>query len=188
MHERLRILLAVSPPDGLASLDVRRRAELVTAALRRCSHRPALEVELLQDASLDGIRRALDHHDVHIFHYVGHGSRLPAGRSTLEFTGTDGVSDSADDVAAVLAASPALRLVVLNSCHGSPADPDDPFAGAAASLVKAGVPAVVAMRSTISDGAAIMFAGQLYATSSPGERIELAVTRGRARWRRGGEF
>src|SRR4029077_8639997 len=55
-----------------------------------------------------------------------------------------------------------LRLVVLNSCVGAKTSSEDVFAGVAQCLVRAGVPAVVAMRSRISDRAALAFAERFY--------------------------
>ena len=53
-----------------------------------------------------------------------------------------------------------LRLVFLNACETARAareDGLDPFAGVATALVRAGLPAVVAMQRPISDAASIAF-------------------------------
>ncbi len=72
-----------------------------------------------------------------------------------------------------------LRLVVLNSCEGARTTLTDPYAGVATTLVRLGVPAVVAMQFEISDEAAIVFAEELY-TNLIGRQdpIDAAVGRG----------
>jgi hypothetical protein len=80
---------------------------------------------------------------------------------------------------AVLAAAPRLRLVVLNACHGASTAADDPFAGPAAALVRAGVPAVLAMRDTIGDRSAIELSRTFYGELIGGARVELALATAR---------
>ena len=177
----LRILVAVSTPAGLAPIGARREHEILTGALSRWIGTGALEVVVLEGASLDRIRREVERLDVHVFHYIGHGTRSADGGSALELTAADGSAapTRADELAAVLAQAPGLRLAVLNACHGAAGDVRDPFASAAASLVKSGVPAVIAMARTISDNAAIVFAGELYGALARGVRIDAAVGEGR---------
>lgn len=180
--ERVRVLVAISSPVGTAPLDAERERESVAARLAPLAHGGAVTVDVLEDASLDGIRAALDAAETHVFHYIGHGTLSPDGRTALALTDSRGQLSvrSVDEVADVLASARTLRLVVLNSCHGSPADPTDPFAGAGTTLVRAGIPAVVAMRTTITDDGAITFARGLYESLAAAEPVERAVTRARA--------
>ena len=62
----------------------------------------------------------------------------------------------------LLADQNVLRLVVLNSCEGARTTLTDPYAGVATTLIRLGVPAVVAMQFEISDDAAVLFAEELY--------------------------
>ena len=72
-----------------------------------------------------------------------------------------------------------LRLVVLNSCEGARADPSDPFAGTAQSLIRQGIPAVVAMQFEITDPAAISLASELYAAVADGYPLDAALAEAR---------
>ena len=72
-----------------------------------------------------------------------------------------------------------LRLAVLNSCEGARTDPTDPFAGVAETLVRRGIPAVVAMQFEVSDDAAIEFAPALYGALAAGLPIDAAVAEAR---------
>jgi hypothetical protein len=180
--ERVRVLVAISSPVGTAPLDAERERQSIAARLEPLAPGGAVTVDVLEDASLDGIRAALEAAETHVFHYIGHGTLGTDGRTALALTDSRGQLSvrSVDEVADVLAAAPTLRLVVLNSCHGSPADPTDPFAGAGTTLVRAGIPAVVAMRTTITDDGAITFARGLYEGLAAAEPVESAVTRARA--------
>lgn len=177
----LRILLAVSTPDGTPALDAAAEIGRIQARLR--PYGTAVEVVTVRTASLDTIRTTLGSTDFHVFHYIGHAAHPVGGTGHLDLTAADGTvsSRSADEVAAILAASPTLRLAVLNCCDSAVSDGRDPFAGTASALVRAGVPAVVAMRRPITDTAAIVFADEFYAALiRSGGRVEEAVAGGRA--------
>jgi len=72
-----------------------------------------------------------------------------------------------------------LRLAVLNSCEGGRSADDDPFAGVASSLVRAQIPAVLAMQFEISDRAAAIFAGGLYESLADGYPVDAALSQAR---------
>lgn len=180
----LRILLAVSTPDGTSAIDAAAEIMSIQSRLRPFSWGAAVEVVTLRTASLDLIRETLQAKEFHVFHYIGHGVHPTGGSGHLDLTAEDGTtisSRSADEIAAILAASPSLRLAVLNCCDSAVSDGSDPFAGTAAAFVRAGVPAVVAMRRAITDTAAVIFADEFYATLiESGGLVEPAVARGRA--------
>ncbi|WP_353511302.1 CHAT domain-containing protein [Intrasporangium sp.] len=179
----LRILLAVSTPDGTPAIDAAAEIVRIQSRLRPYSWGAAVEVVTLRTASLETIRQTLQSKEFHVFHYVGHASHPVGGTGHLDLTAADGTVSSrpADEVAAILAGSPTLRLAVLNCCDSSVSDRSDPFAGTATALVRAGVPAVVAMRRAITDTAAVLFADEFYgALIESGGRVEQAVARGRA--------
>ena len=66
------------------------------------------------------------------------------------------------DLGVYLAQHASLRLAVINACEGARTADDDPFAGVATSLVRRGLPAVVAMQFEITDAAAVTFASEFY--------------------------
>ena len=178
----LRMVVAVATPAGLAAIDAGRELRDLTMALDRFVSAGVLELVPLLDASLEGIRRALRDGDVHIFHYIGHGSRLADGGGVLELAGADGLPSArtGDELGAILTSAPGLRLVVLNSCHGAAPAERDPFAAPAAALVRAGVPAVLAMRHTINDRAAVELSRAFYAELIEGAGVEQAIGSARA--------
>ena len=72
-----------------------------------------------------------------------------------------------------------LRLVFLNSCEGARGSENDAFSSTAATLVRRGVPAVVAMQYEITDGAAIEFSRDFYEALADGLPVDAAVTEAR---------
>ena len=178
----LRVLVAVSSPAATAPIDAVAERAAVTKLLEPLMVGSALVVEVLEDASLERIRAVLADREVHIFHYIGHGTVTDDDKSALVLTDATGAPTvrTASALAAVLATAPSLRLALLNSCHGSVSDPTDPFAGAAATLVRAGLPAVIAMRAVISNEAAVDFATGLDRELADGATVEQAVSLARA--------
>jgi len=72
-----------------------------------------------------------------------------------------------------------LRLVVLNSCLGTQGGAAEPFSSVGAGLVRAGVPAVIAMQFEISDHAAQEVAETFYTSLALNFPVDAAVTEAR---------
>ena len=108
--------------------------------------------------SLDSVMQMLP--DCHVFHFLGHGAfRRRGGRgegtAALYLEQDDGTWQAVRDddiVSRLVATTPALRLVFLAACETATrdADAEHPFVGLGPKLVKAGVPAVVAMQAKVS--------------------------------------
>src|SRR5688500_1415704 len=67
-----------------------------------------------------------------------------------------------------------LRLAVLNSCDSARGDEADVFSSTAATLVRRGTPAVVAMQYEITDEAAIEFSRSFYNAIASGTPVDAA--------------
>jgi CHASE2 domain-containing sensor protein len=77
-----------------------------------------------------------------------------------------------------------MKLVVLNSCQGAAVATTRPLAGIAPQLVRAGIPAVVAMQFPFEDRAALVFAREFYlklCTGSNRGRVDAAISHARNR-------
>lgn len=114
--------------------------------------------------SLDRIGRLLARAD--IFHFIGHGQfSKRRQRSALLLEDEDGHGEWVDDQALIstLAASVRLpHLIFLASCESARRADNRPYVGLAASLVRAGVPAVVAMQDTVTMPGAKQLARDFY--------------------------
>lgn len=128
-----------------------------------------------------------------IVHLLCHGERSDTGRGirySLLLASPDGNPQpvSAHSLTQVLMLARNLQLVVLQACHAGGASParasgsacgDQGVESVALSLIRAGVPAVIAMQGEIAQQAASTFIRTCYTELANGASIEMAVTAGR---------
>jgi hypothetical protein len=141
-----------------------------------------VKVTLLRHPTLENVRGELLAGNYHILHFMGHGGfDTPTGEGALAFCGENGqrawVTGSA--LADQLRDRSSLRLVFLNACLTARASSAGPYAGVATALLRAGIPAVVAMQFPISDAAAIVFSRAFYRRLAASDTVDAAVTEGR---------
>jgi tetratricopeptide (TPR) repeat protein len=179
----LRVLGMVTSPLGLDPLDVKHEKRLVEEATRGLSEDGLLELTWLDGQTWRHLQRAMRRGPWHIFHFVGHG-----GFDAATEEGAIALSDEAGRMHLLRATGLAellddhypLRLVFLNSCEGAKGSESDAFSNTAATLVRRGVPAVVAMQYEITDGAAIEFSRDFYEALADSLPVDAAVTEARA--------
>jgi CHAT domain-containing protein len=170
----LRVLFAASAPRNLLPLDSESEKARLVAALADLQRQGRAAVDVLEGrATVEALQDAL-RGGHHVFHFSGHGQ---AGALALERP--DGAVHwvRADGLALLLADS-GVRLAILNACETG-AQPGGPFVGVAPSLVRAGLPAVVAMQAPMPDGSAVCFCRNLYAALADGLPVDVAVVEGR---------
>jgi hypothetical protein len=178
----LLILVVISAPTGLSSLDSARERQDIHQAW---GGRPEVEVDVLERPRAGTLREALLRRPYNVLHFIGHGKlETRTGEGFLLFEGKNGAADpiSGETLVTLLKDLTSLRLVFLNACETAQAARGkglDPFAGVATALVMAGLPAVVAMQLPISDEAAITFSRTVHLRLASGEPLDTAVTEGR---------
>lgn len=171
--DRLRVLLVLGEaPD----LDLAAERTVVEAAARRSG---SLEIHTLSGGTVEALRDGVLDVRPHVVHFMGHGRFGDAGGRLVlgpwEIVGSEVFAD-------LLSGLDALRLVVLNACDGGRFGRPgrEPTRGSvAASLVRRGVPAVVAMQFAVSDAAAIAFSAGFYRALARGGEVSEAVDEGR---------
>jgi hypothetical protein len=126
----------------------------------------------LAGATREGLLAAL-RRGVDIWHYLGHGEE-----SRLLFVDAAGRVAPVDaaELGQVLAGE-GVRLAVLNACRAGAGGGQ--AASVAGALLRAGIPAVVAMQAPISVDAALAFAGAFYDAIAVGQGVDRALTAGR---------
>jgi len=184
----LRILVVISRPRGHAGLDLDKECKRIE---REWGRHEGVQVEFMERASIEALheRLAEEQYRYHVLHYMGHGDfDEETGRGVLVMEREDDQrAAKVDGETLGVLLEPARRtmsLVFLNACETAKITRKkglDPFAGVAAALVLAGMPAVVAMQFPISDDAAIQFAGTFYACLARRDPVDAAVTEGRRR-------
>jgi len=177
----IRALIATSGPRWLPRLDYERELAILKSLLTTRKRRRRWEVEELKPATLSEFEQAIETR-FHILHFIGHGALDRATREgVLLFEREDKRPDrvSGGDLARIISERSSIALVVLNACEGGRAPLDDPFAGVAQSLIRGGIPAVVAMQFKVADEASIVFSRALYKSLAKGASLDEAVYRGR---------
>lgn len=178
----ITILAMVASPKDRPTLDAQREKDRMQQATAGLQAAGLLQIEWLEGSTWRDLQQRLRRKDYHIFHFVGHGGFDPAaGEGILAFTDEAGNSQllSATEVGRLLGDERSLRLVVLNSCLGARGNSTDIFSSTSATLVRRGVPAVVAMQYEISDLAAIEFSRSLYEAIADGMPVDAAVAEAR---------
>ncbi len=174
----LRILVMISSPEDYPALDVEDEWNRIESALAPLIERGAVVIDRADDATLLELQRRLRRHEYHIFHYLGHGGfdeKSDDGVLVLEDDNNRSRLVAGRDLGTILQDHRSLRLAVLNACEGARASDSDPFSGAAQSLVRKGIPAVVAMQFEITDDAAIAFASEFYTAIAEGLPVDAAI-------------
>ena len=159
----VRILFTTACPDGMAELDLTKEENNIRAALEPLHNRVELVVQ--RHISLDRLRHLLmraqtRERPFHVWHHCGHGGFFNSStgntfglafenRGTLEWV-------SVRQVNTLVEACDALRMIVLNVCHGASS------AGLVPALALLGVPAVIGFRSRVFDQTALTFARTFY--------------------------
>ncbi len=174
----LRILGMSSRPPGLDELDVAAERAHLQHALTQLGRTGQVELTWADGETWRDLVRALNQDQWHILHLVGHGGYDETAEEGMFYlSGEDGGSYPlrASRLAQVLNLYPSLRLVLLNSCESAVGNSTDLFSSAAATLIRRGVPAVLAMQYQISDRAAVEFTRSFYEAVASGRPIDAAV-------------
>lgn len=182
----LRVLVVAASPRDLPPLDVDREVDALREALAPLGDR--VELHRLEPPTLDALRRTLDDR-WHVLHVVGHGGADARG-GVLALTTEDGTADVLDarTLADHLLAAPHLRVAVLNGCSTGEVSTQEPKAGSAHQLVRAGVPVAVAMQYPVTDRSAHAATAALYERLAAGALVEQAMTAARRALLRGAEW
>jgi dipeptidyl aminopeptidase/acylaminoacyl peptidase len=178
----LRVLVVVASPSDLVALDTDSELRRLREALGDLEASERVVLDSVPAGSLAALQRKLRRDDYHVFHFIGHGaydSDLQDG--ILAFEDANGRSQKvrAGHLAMLLHDHRTLGLAVLNSCEGARSGYHDPYSGTAQTLIRQGVPAVVAMQFEITDDAAIAFSHSLYESIADGYPLDAAVSQAR---------
>lgn len=178
----IRILGMIASPSDLPPLNVEREKQRVERAVAALQQNGMVQLTWLEGGSWQDLQRAMRRGPWHVFHFVGHG-RYDAmmEEGAIALVAETGETDelTATQLGLLLADHPSLRLALLNACEGAKGGKTDIFSGTAATLVRRGLPAVVAMQYEITDRAAIEFARTFYEAVADEMPLDAAVSEAR---------
>ena len=172
----------VASPTGLTPLDVERERSRIDEATAGLQARGLVELHWLDPATPRELQAALRRDKWHIFHFAGHGGFDPAiDEGVVALVDEDGaaVRVPATQLGRLLGDHNPLRLAVLNACEGARGSTHDLFSSTAATLVRRGTPAVVAMQYEITDDAAKEFGRAFYEAIADDSPVDIAVAEAR---------
>ena len=178
----LRVLAVLPEPRGESKLGGTVEWQQIIEHLAPLVEAGEVAAEQLKPPTLDALGSRIDAGPCHVLHIVAHGGPGdPGAGGLLKLEGPSNKPDSVSggDLARALKRREAPRLVVLSACHGARAAVDDAFDGMAQHLLNRGIPAVVAMRTAITDAAAVSFASALYRELAEGRTVEAAMVEAR---------
>jgi hypothetical protein len=174
----LRILGMVARPIGYDALDVEGEKAHLNRALDPLVRDGRVELGWVEGETWRSLLNALHRRSWHIVHFIGHGgfdSGAGEGVFYLRGEGAENYMLRASRLAHLLSPHQSLRLVMLNSCDSAAGSSSDLFSSAAATLVRRGIPAVLAMQFEISDSAAVEFTRSFYEAVAAGLPVDIAV-------------
>ncbi len=203
-----RLLYIEARPQNLAKLPDETERLAVWNGLQSLAQSGKLVLDRLDPPTYDSLLDQTSFTDYHIIHFDGHGvfaRRCPdcdtmhyphlticqscdrplgdvAPLGYLAFEDDDEEVDyvSTSDMENLLL-NTEVRLVLLSACQSAVVRGDSLFGGLAPGLIRAGVPAVVAMQFSVPVKAAVSFATSFYKALAKGETVSRAVARGRRR-------
>ncbi len=186
-----KVLIVIPRGSGLAT---EAEEKTITKALEQAT----IPYELLKGkVSLQKVDDTLASGDFNIFHFIGHGDfdehsdGLMHGTIRFNSAWEDLEEDEDEEwiedtrLQALFGNHKQIKVVVLNACRGAVVDErrsGHGFLGVAPALLRAGVPAVVAMQYAIRDDVALQFAETFYSRLGDGRwagQVDTAVTLGR---------
>ncbi|HWQ11397.1 MAG TPA: CHAT domain-containing protein [Roseiflexaceae bacterium] len=178
----LRVLGMSASPQGMAPIDTTRQRAQLAQALSPLSARGLVELTWLEGQSWRDLQAALRTGRHHIFHFIGHGGfDRQAGEGFIALASPDGDAErmTATRLARLLGDHPPLRLVILGSCEGARAEKRAIFSSVAATLVRRGLPAVLAGQQQVSDEAARELAREFYTALADDYPVDAALAEAR---------
>ncbi|HKG20894.1 MAG TPA: CHAT domain-containing protein [Blastocatellia bacterium] len=177
-----RLLVVASSPVDLAEqglADV--NAQSLKAALEPL--RASLEVEYLEGRATSGrIRERLVEGKFHLLHIQAHGKMAAKQtRPSILLENEDGTADfmDPDSFWEIFEGVPNLSLLTLVTCYSGTTTQDNPYGGLGPMLARQGLPAIIAMRNTISFEAAERFCKHLYSNLVRSGVVDAAVNEAR---------
>lgn len=178
----LRVVGLSACPRTMDDIDAKMERVNLENAVRGLDRGGRLVLDWATGETWRDLLSVLDRGQWHVLHLVGHGEFDEGLGEGVFFLATeDGRSYPlrASRLAQIAALHPSLRLIVLNSCDSAAGSSDDAFSSTAATLLKRGVPAVLAMQFEISDRAAVEFTKSFYCGIAVGLPVDVAVRNAR---------
>ena len=176
----LKLVVGLSSPTDAIPLNLEAERGFIKEALVDVDGIEAIFVEHLTADKLVAACQG-----AHIFHFAGHG-RFAWAADEAQGSGLVVLEDEtgsshpfpAENLALTLRQA-GVRLAVLGACETGRHDGVNVWSGVAPALMRAGIPAAVAMQYEIYDDSSVVFGRRLYEALAAGMSLDEAVAAGR---------
>ncbi len=186
LEEPLRVLVLVAAPLGLSQnevLDARQEEDIILGALGGARRIGPVQIEFAPNGALETLERMLAEFDPHILHFTGHGvfvRQLDRGFLLMETPdGRKREVPHEEFVRTLSRRGRSLRGVFFSACQTAVAPRTEGFLDLGSSLLREGIPAVVAMQYSVLNRSAIRFGSAFYRSIADGEPVDEAMTEAR---------
>ncbi len=170
----LKVLVVVSEPHDKDDLNVEKEVQIISNILGLMGGN--VQLEILKNAEISRMRRALNKNP-HIFHFIGHGEQRGNNAGTLTFEDKFGGShEITGEQLMVQLRGLGIKTIILNACKTAGSGTQNAFGSVATALIRAEIPAVIAMKFNIRDDVALGFTRDLYSGLVAGQPLDTAVT------------
>jgi tetratricopeptide (TPR) repeat protein len=182
LNQAISMLVVISNPLNLPEhmvLNIEKEQEVILEALDKLQRERKLDIDFVDDASLETIQDYLSEKDYHILHFTGHGifdENKDKAFLLLEDSGGRMANVDNETIATILQNYKSLRLVVLSACQSAKASNNTGYPYLARDLLRKGIPAILSMQYSISDPSAIDFAGKFYRSLAGGKPVDVALS------------
>jgi hypothetical protein len=173
----LKVLLTAAQTG--APIDTERELNAAAEALAQMGEK--VEVTIEPHLTVDRFQQ-LARSGFHVWHFVGHGGYARDGvTGQLYFEAPNGETQAVSALQlGILLNRSGLRLVVLNACNSAQIA-TDPFRSMAPALIRAQIPAVIAMQFAVPGETTNIFTAEFYQTLTEGLPLDACVTEARLR-------
>ena len=175
----LRVVIVAASPNSLPPLNIEQELLRISTALKAPVDRGEIVLDIIRGVDTLSQLRTRLREPAHVIHYLGHGDLdSESGEGMLMFEDLDGTPEriNAELLRVTIQQQRGqTQLVVLNACMGALPASSDPFSSVGAALLRAGVPAVIAMQFSIPDEVAIDLSRVFYTELAAGTPVDLAV-------------
>ena len=169
LPDKITVLMLSSGPKDADHLDVDVEAREIRDAIVKTRHRDSIDLQDRWAVRTGDIFQSLNETEPTIVHFSGHGT----DDGELVFVNDFGLSKPVPPEALALmlgTLSDRIRLAVFNAC----------FSETQAAAVTSSIEAAIGMTTSISDGAAIAFATQLFSSRGFGLSLARAFSQAKA--------
>ena len=176
-----RLLLVSAAPSDMDEIDAEGEMERIYNELQPLVNLGEMEILSIPQLTLNRFQSELIRFRPHLLHFIGHGTfDLDKGQGALILERRNGKSHPiSSHQLAILLKGTDVKVMILNACETASHDDSNAFMGLAPALVRARIPAVIAMQFAMPDKTAAVFAQQIYHYLVMGLPLDRAITEAR---------